>query len=284
MRKEFLVCIDSDGCVFDSMTFKHRECLTQVFIEHFSLQAIESIARETWEYVNLHSRSRGCNRFHALLDTLSLLQQRPEVAAASLSLPPLDGLARWVARSEELSNTELEQEFARTLDPDLGTALDWSRKGSALMDKTMGNGIPAFDEVAPALESMARQADIIVVSQGPTDRISREWRFHGLGKWPRQIMGHEFGSKRRIISNSLQGSYPPGKVLVIGDSPCDADAARQNGAHFYPIVPGMENESWECLVERGIEYFFSGRFTEDFCREISGKFESALLDAPPWCL
>jgi phosphoglycolate phosphatase-like HAD superfamily hydrolase len=284
MNQEFLVCIDSDGCVFDSMTFKHRECLTQVFIEHFSLHAIEPIARETWEYVNLHSRSRGCNRFHALLDTLALLRQRPEVAAAGLRLPELAGLARWVRQSAELSNQELEQEFARTGDPDLGTALSWSRKGNALMDRTMGNGIPPFPMVKPALESLSRQADIIVVSQGPTERISREWHFHGLGKWPRRIMGHEFGPKERIVRNSLQGRFLSGNVLVIGDSPCDADAARQNGAHFYPIVPGMENESWECLVERGVERFFSGRFTEEFCRELAGKFESALLDAPPWCV
>jgi len=283
MKKKYLVCIDSDGSVFDSMTFKHRECLTQVFIEHFSLQSIEPIARETWEYVNLYSRTRGCNRFLALLETLFLLRQRLENTTTRLELPHLEGLSRWVTESKKLSNSELALEYSRTNDPDLGSALAWSKKGSAQMDGIMRNGIPPFNLVVPALESISQKADIIIISQGPTERIAHEWRSHGLEKWPRKIIGHEFGSKSTIIKDTIQSGYTQRNVLIIGDSPCDALAAKENDAFFFPIVPGAENESWKYLLEKGINCFFSGRFLNDSYHEQMKKFDAALLVSPPWC-
>ena len=44
--KEFFVGIDSDGCIFDSMEIKHKECFTPMFIKHFQLQAVSKCARE----------------------------------------------------------------------------------------------------------------------------------------------------------------------------------------------------------------------------------------------
>ena len=38
-RHEFFVGIDSDGCVFDTMEIKHKECFCPAFIKHFGLQA-----------------------------------------------------------------------------------------------------------------------------------------------------------------------------------------------------------------------------------------------------
>src|SRR5712675_3466505 len=79
--KSFFVGIDSDGCVFDSMEIKHKECFTPMFIKHFGLQAVSKYARETWDFVNLYSKTRGANRFPALSRALNLLRARPEVIA-----------------------------------------------------------------------------------------------------------------------------------------------------------------------------------------------------------
>ena len=57
--KEFFVGIDSDGCIFDSMEIKHKECFTPMFIKYFHLQAVSKYARETWDFVNLYSKIRG---------------------------------------------------------------------------------------------------------------------------------------------------------------------------------------------------------------------------------
>src|SRR6187455_3230478 len=65
--KEFFIGIDSDGCVFDSMEIKHKECFAPMFIKHFNLQAVSKYAREVWEFVNLYSKTRGANRFRRFL-------------------------------------------------------------------------------------------------------------------------------------------------------------------------------------------------------------------------
>ena len=71
--KEFFVGIDSDGCIFDSMEIKHQECFAPMFIKHWNLQAGSKFAREVWAFVNLYSKTRGANRFPALVRAIELL-------------------------------------------------------------------------------------------------------------------------------------------------------------------------------------------------------------------
>ena len=75
----FCVGVDSDGCVFDTMELKHKECFAPMFVKHFGLAAVGRYAREACEFVNLYSRDRGANRFPAYLKALDLLAEREEV-------------------------------------------------------------------------------------------------------------------------------------------------------------------------------------------------------------
>src|SRR4030042_687299 len=65
-EKEFFIGIDSDGCAFDTMEIKQKECFCPNFIKYFKMQPVSKYARETWEFVNLYSTTRGCNRFLAV--------------------------------------------------------------------------------------------------------------------------------------------------------------------------------------------------------------------------
>src|SRR5688572_33192792 len=93
--KEFFVGIDSDGCIFDSMEIKHKECFTPMFIKHFELQAVSKYAREVWDFVNLYSKTRGANRFPALSRALNLLRHRPQVKARNVPVPDTKPLDDW---------------------------------------------------------------------------------------------------------------------------------------------------------------------------------------------
>lgn len=84
-KHDFLVCIDSDGCAFDTMEIKHKECFCPATIDNWDLQPVSSLAREAWEFVNLYSVTRGCSRFHAIIRVLDLLAERAEVRARGLS-------------------------------------------------------------------------------------------------------------------------------------------------------------------------------------------------------
>jgi hypothetical protein len=280
MTKDFLICIDSDGCVFDSMTVKHRLCFTRVFIDFFSLEAVADLAERVWEHINLKSRSRGCNRFVALLKALEMLKDHPTVKEQSLKLPRLEGLEHWLGNAATLSNDSLEESFRRTADPDLGLALAWSKAGNQLVEKIVGGAIPPFPSVAPCLAAMAPWADIIAITQGPTAMISEEWRKHGLDRWPMSIQGQEFGIKAQLIERALARGYRACNVLVIGDSPCDFEAARINGARFYPIPPDREETAWNALLETNLEHFFGGTYTKQREKELVDAFFACFLPSP----
>src|SRR5688572_31771559 len=102
--KEFFIGIDSDGCVFDSMEIKHKECFAPMFIKYFRSQAVSKYARETWEFVNLYSKTRGANRFPALSRSLNLLRARPEVLPRKVEVPSTVALDEWLKRQSKLAN------------------------------------------------------------------------------------------------------------------------------------------------------------------------------------
>lgn len=60
---QFFIGIDSDGCAFDTMEIKHKECFCPNFIKHWELQPIAKYAREVWELVNLYSTNRICYEY-----------------------------------------------------------------------------------------------------------------------------------------------------------------------------------------------------------------------------
>ena len=74
-EQSFFVGIDSDGCVFDSMEIKHKECFIPNTIKHWGLQCVSKYAREAAEFVNLYSKDRGINRWPALTKVFDLLRQ-----------------------------------------------------------------------------------------------------------------------------------------------------------------------------------------------------------------
>ena len=77
--KDFLVAIDTDGCVTDNMNGKQMLIFHPHFMEFYGLWAIESYFRETAEFYNLFSKHRGCNRFIAIQLTLKALASRDDV-------------------------------------------------------------------------------------------------------------------------------------------------------------------------------------------------------------
>ena len=113
-RYEFLIGIDSDGCAFDTMEIKHKECFIPAFIKHMGLQPVSKYAREACEFVNLYSKWRGANRFPAYLKALDLLAERPEVKKRGAAVPELKGLRDWVKRESRLGNPTLKAEVERT--------------------------------------------------------------------------------------------------------------------------------------------------------------------------
>lgn len=281
VNHRFFVGIDSDGCVFDAMGIKHKQCFCPAFIEHFGLEPVENAAREVWAFVNLYSATRGVNRFAAIARALDLLKDHPEVRRRGFQVPACDALRAWLARETRLGAPALEREVERNPADDLATALAWHRDVNARIAAT-ARGIPPFAGVRDCLERMHGRADLVIVSQASQDAIEREWREHDLMRFMDAAAGQEYGSKREHLRYACGGKYDPAKVLMIGDAPGDRDAAIDNGVRFYPIVPGDEVASWTRLRDEALDRFFDGGFDQSYQDGLLSEFNRALPTDPPW--
>lgn len=278
-QHDYLVGIDSDGCVFDSMELKHKECFIPQFINHYGLQGVSKMAREAAEFVNLYSKSRGANRFPALVEQLDWLRRRPDVKARGVAVPHPQGLVAWMEREPKLGNPTLEKAVAESDDEDLKIAYAWSiAVNQAISD--MVRDVPPFPSVRPCLEKFAARADMIVCSQTPNAALETEWTEHDIVRYVRMICGQEVGSKKESLAFSKK--YPANHTLMIGDAPGDFKAAIANGCLFFPINPGFEEQSWQHLLNEGIPRFFDGSFAGTYQQQLLDEFDTFLPDHPPW--
>jgi len=280
-KHDFLIGIDSDGCVFDTMEIKQKECFAPVTIGVWNLQAVSKYAREAIEFVNLYSRWRGCNRFIALIRELDLLAERPEAVRRGFKLPEFGPLRTWVEAGGTLSNATLKEIAAQTGHPSFEQALTWSNLINQRIAEIV-HGVPPFTGVRQCLAKMATEADLAVVSQTPGEALEREWEEHGIGHYPAVIAGQEMGTKTDHLKLAAGGKYPADHVLMIGDALGDLKAAQGAGALFFPVNPGREEESWDRLYREGIDRFLEGKFSGTYEKALIDEFERLLPETPPW--
>lgn len=278
---EFFIGIDSDGCVFDSMEPKQKEFFCPNVIRFYGLLPISKIARETWEFVNLYSRSRGVNRFLALLKCFELLKERSDVKSRNFEIPDLSALEEWTEKETKLGNPGLEKYAAEVNNQDIDLALAWSKK----VNEEIGSwvkGLKPFPYVKDSLEKFSSKADAIVVSQTPVEALEREWAENDIDTFVRVIAGQEYGTKTEHLALAAKGKYPDDKILMIGDAPGDYNAAFKNKVLFYPIIPGKEVESWKRFHDEAIDKFLSGTYAGDYEKALIAEFDKSLPSVPPW--
>ena len=280
-QHRFFVGIDSDGCAFDTMEIKHKECFCPCTIKHWNLQAVSKYAREAWEFVNLYSRWRGINRWPALLMVLDLLRERSEAKARRVEVTQAPKLREFIASGKPLSNDGLKAYMAEHPDSDLDKAMAWSKGVNAAVADLV-RGVPPFPYLRESLEFLQKQADVVVVSATPGEALTREWEEHDIARYARVIAGQEMGTKRQHLDLAAKGKYSSDHILMVGDAPGDMEAARANGALFFPINPGHEEASWERCYKEGLGKFFAGEFAGAYEASLAAEFEKLLPGVPPW--
>ena len=280
-EKEFFIGIDSDGCVFDTMEIKQKESFCPMFIKHFKMQKISKYARETWEFVNLYSKTRGVNRFKALVRAFELLAVRDEVKARNMEFVDIAEVIDWVNKETKLGNPALEKHAAKVKIPIIDTTLAWSKEVNKIISEIVYD-IPPFPFVKESLQMINPKADLMVVSQTPVEALTREWLEHNIDGYVRLIAGQEHGTKAEHLKFAAKGKYPDEKILMIGDAPGDYAAAKSNGVLFYPINPGHEEVSWERFFKEAADKFFAGTFAGEYEEKLIKEFDSYLPENPPW--
>ena len=279
--RNFFVGIDSDGCAFDSMELKQKECFTPNTIRCWNLQAVSKYAREVAEFVNLYSRWRGGNRWPSLVKVFDLLAEREEVRSRGVPVPTGEKLKEFIASGHPLSDAGLREYMTRHPDPELDRGLEWSSAVNQSITE-MVRGVPPFPYVRESLQVMQAQADLMVVSATPAEALAREWEEHRLSPFMSVIAGQEMGTKKQHLEMAAVGKYPADHILLIGDAPGDRDAAAAAGALYYPINPGQEELSWKRFYEESMGKFFNGTYAGQYQAALIAQFNQLLPDIPPW--
>lgn len=285
--KQFFVGIDSDGCAFDTMGIKQRECFCPWMIAYFDLQPVAQAARQCKEFADLFSKTRGINRHKAIKRILTeLLPSHPMVKERGFEVPQFKYYCQWVDDPNSLlSNDGLEQAIAAAVneeaEKELQHALEWSRRVNSAV-KDIVKGIPPFPYVRESLEKISAQADVIVCSATPCEALTREWQEHNIDRFVRVIAGQEMGKKAQHLNYAAKGKYEKDHILMVGDAPGDMKAARANNALFYPINPGDEANSWKRFHDEAFDNFINNCYAGEYEEKIIAEFDEYLPETPPW--
>jgi phosphoglycolate phosphatase-like HAD superfamily hydrolase len=122
----------------------------------------------------------------------------------------------------------------------------------------------------------------MVVSATPGEALEREWLEHDLREMVGVIAGQEAGSKKEVLAHALAQGYAREQVLMVGDAPGDLAAAKANGVLFFPVEPGLEEDSWQRFLEEGLPRFYAGTFAGAYMDERVESFLALLPEAPSW--
>ena len=258
-KKDYLVCVDSDGCAMDTMDIKHFRCFGPCMVQEWGLEQWEQPILERWNEINLYTMTRGINRFKGLALALDEIDQKYK------AIEDLPALKTWAETSPELSNSALEAAIEKQ--PQHGSlrkALAWSKAVNRSINELADDLKLPFAMAKEALAFVHERADVAIVSSANLDAVLEEWERYGLLEHTDIVLAQNAGSKAYCIGELLKKGYAPDCVLMCGDAPGDHQAAVKNGVFYYPILVRKEKESWEELISEGFDKLLSGTYADGY--------------------
>lgn len=268
-EKEYLICIDSDGCAMNTMNSKHFECFGPEWVKQFGLEAVKEEALTYWNRVNLFTKTRGINRFKGLAKGLEWARER------GYEVDGLEEFVKWTNETRELSNPALLEECQKKKNTCMEEALLWSIHVN-LAIRQMKKEEGPFENVKDVMAELSREADLAAVSSANGQAVETEWSRYGLKSSCKILLSQEAGTKAECIKRLLEKGYEKEKTIMVGDALGDYEAAARNHVWFYPIVVNQEGESWRRLKDEAFPRLREGNFTSGYQEELLLEFERAL--------
>ncbi|MBO5461001.1 MAG: HAD hydrolase-like protein [Ruminococcus sp.] len=257
-KKDFLICVDSDGCAMDTMDIKHIRCFGPCMVEEWGLEEWGEEILTRWNDINLYTMTRGINRFKGL--AMALL----EINEKYTKIEDVEVLAKWVEESNELSNNALTRAMENNDSIALKKALSWSNKVNASINEIPFEEKTPFEGVKEGLAFAHEVADVAIVSSANLQAVVEEWELYGLLDHVDIILSQNVGSKAYCIQEMLKKGYDTDKVMMTGDAPGDYDAAKKNGVFYYPILVRHEKESWVEFKETAVNQLLNGKYEGEY--------------------
>jgi len=257
-KHDYLVCVDSDGCVMDTMNCKHFHCFGPCMVDEWNLTPWREEILTRWNEINLFSMTRGINRFKGLAMALG------EINARYKPIAGVAALQHWADTAPALSNDSVAKAGLEATDPEakeiFTKALSWSKAVNASIVKLPEELKRPYDGAKEGLAAAHAFADVAMVSSANRDAVEEEWGKFGLLEHTDIVLAQDVGSKAACIARMLQFGYDPKKVLMVGDAPGDCDAAEKNGVWYYPILVNHEKQSWDEAIAVAYDTLRSGNY------------------------
>ena len=242
-KREFLICMDSDGCVMDTVRIKHSTVMCPELIRVFALDDHADFITAAWDEINLHTITRGISRFESVRLVFDRLKNR------GIEIPGSEDIAAWVDTATELSTASLQRELQKTGSLALRKLQEWNNACNRRIQALEPTFEP-FPGVEESLRQLHAVADVAVVSAANESAIASEWKRYGLARHADVIFGQEVGSKANSIATMLACGYESRKVMMVGDAMGDAQAAVEDMRMAYEAA----REGWlDQLPQTGLE-------------------------------
>jgi phosphoglycolate phosphatase-like HAD superfamily hydrolase len=268
--KDFLVCVDSDGCAMDTMGVKHEEAFGPRAVDVWELHHIKDRFLKVWNDINLYTRTRGINRFKGVVATFEALEKE------GIEMPDISSFKKWAETTNELSNPSLERAIAETNDEQLKKALEWSHAVNRTIEEELAGNDKPVEGAKAGLEAANNVADVAIVSSANGAAVLDEWTRHELNVHVDVMLGQEAGTKAYCIEQLKKFGYENTHVLMIGDAPGDLSAAEANDVLYYPILVGKEKFSWDRFREEALAKFLDGSFAGEYQEQLIKEFNDNL--------
>lgn len=266
-KKDYLVCVDSDGCAMNTMDVKHIRCFGPCMVDEWGLSEWREEILDRWNEINLYTITRGINRFKGLAMALC------EIDGKYCTIAEASELKEWTDSAPELSNGALERLIEeRPGEIIFRKALNWSRAVNESITKLPDDSKLPFPLVKEALEMARKYADVAIVSSANLGAVLEEWETHGLLDHVDVIMSQNDGSKAFCIGELLTKGYNNIKVVMCGDAPGDLTAAEKNNVYFFPILVRSEKASWEEFIDRGLARLIDGSYGGEYQERKTKEF------------
>lgn len=267
--KDYLICVDSDGCVLDTMDVKHMRCFAPCLVHEWELNEYRDDIIRLWRKVNLLSYTRGINRFKGLGKVLA------EINENYMRVEGLSEYVYWLQTTGDMSEESLAEAYEQTGSVCIKKALDWSRLVNQMMAMVPDSRKMLFEGAKEALKLAREHADVVIISGGNGAELLNQWRAQEIFEYADLFVSQEVASKRRCLQMLLDKGYEADHVIMVGDAQVDLDAANDTGVLFYPVLPYQERESWDVFSE-AFEHFVNGTYAGKFQEEKIKAFQEDL--------
>lgn len=147
---EYLICIDSDGTIMDTMKAKHMYGLGPTLIKIFNITHHSREILTKWNDINLYSKTRGIDCFQELKEMIPFFEK------CDYKFEGSDEYLKWINETNNRSNESIEKQISKTNSPFFKKVLSWSIESNNLISKLPPSQY--FQSVKEKLKTLSKNA------------------------------------------------------------------------------------------------------------------------------